>query len=95
MFIYYIFLFLSSLLIFKKTTLVLTVILLNINYICHILNNTINDDILKYMLVIIIGVILVFRQDVILPFSMIYIFLFILYQVENMYNFFGNFNAIV
>jgi hypothetical protein len=95
MFIYYIFLFLSSLLIFKKTTLVLTVILLNINYICHILNNTINHDILKYMLVIIIGVILVFRQDVILPFSMIYIFLFILYQVENMYNFFGNFNAIV
>jgi hypothetical protein len=95
MFIYYIFLFLSSLLIFKKTTLVLTVILLNINYICHILNNTINDDILKYMLVIIIGVMLVFRQDVILPFSMIYIFLFILYQVENMYNFFGNFNAIV
>lgn len=95
MFIYYIFLFLSSLLIFKKTTLVLTVILLNINYICHILNNTINDDILKYILVIIIGVMLVFRQDVILPFSMIYIFLFILYQVENMYNFFGNFNAIV
>ena len=95
MFIYYIFLFLSSLLIFKKTTLVLTVILLNINYICHILNNTINDDILKYILVIIIGVMLVFRQDVILPFSMIYIFLFILYQLENMYNFFGNFNAIV
>jgi hypothetical protein len=95
MLIYYIFLFLASLLIFKKTTVVLTVILLNINYICHILNNTINDDILKYILVIIIGVILVFRQDVILPFSMIYIFLFILYQVENMYNFFGNFNAIV
>ena len=92
---YYIFVFLYGLLIFKKTTLVLTVILLNINYICHILNNTINDDILKYMLVIIIGVMLVFRQDVILPFAMIYIFLFILYQVENMYNFFGNFNAIV
>ncbi len=95
MLIYYIFLFLSSLLIFKKTTLVLTVILLNINYICHIFNNTINHDILKYILVIIIGVMLVFRQNVILPFSMIYIFLFILYQVENMYNYFGNFNAIV
>jgi len=95
MLIYYIFLFLSSLLIFKKTTLALTVILLNINYICHVFNNNINHDILKYMLVIIIGVMLVFRQNAILPFAMIYIYLFILYHVENMYNFFGNFNAIV
>ena len=95
MLFYYILLFILGLIIFKKTTLILTLILLNIDYIWYIFNNTIYNDILKYILGIIIGVFTVFRQDALLPFSMIYIFLFILYEVENIYNFFGDFNAIV
>ena len=92
---FYYILLLFGLIIFKKSTIIITLVYLNINYISYVFNNTFNHDIYKYILFIIIGVMLVFRQDVILPFAMIYIFLFILYQVENMYNFFGNFNAIV
>lgn len=92
---YYIFVFLYGLLIFKKTTLTFTLLFLNIDYIWYLLNNIFNHDIYKYFLFIIIGVICVFRQNAILPFSIIYIFLLLVYQIENMYHFFGDFNAIV
>jgi hypothetical protein len=92
---YYILLFILGLIIFKKTTIIITFILLNINYIWYVFNNTLPHDIYKYILFIIIGVLFVFRQNAILPFSMIYIFLFLVYQIENIYHFYGDFNAIV
>jgi len=95
MFIYYIFLFLSILLIFKKTTIIFLFIILNIDYIVYIFYNLIDKDIFKYMIGIILMVIFVLRQDVILPFTIIYLFLFILYHIEKVYNFFGDFNTIV
>ena len=92
---YYIFVFLYGLLIFKKTTIILSFIILNIDYIINIVYNLIDKDIFKYMIGIILMVIFVFRQDVVLPFTIIYLFLFILYHVEKAYNFFGDFNSIV
>ena len=92
---FYYILLLFGLIIFKKSTIIITLVYLNINYISYVFNNTFNHDIYKYILFIVIGVMLVFGQNAILPFSMIYIFLFILYQIENIYHFFGDFNAIV
>lgn len=92
---YYIFVFLYGLLIFKKTTIILSFIILNIDYIINIVHNLIDKDIFKYMIGIILMVIFVFRQDVVLPFTIIYLFLFILYELENVYHLFGDFNSIV
>lgn len=95
MLFYYILLFLFSLFIFKKTTIIFTFAILNIDYIMYIIHNTLDKDILKYIIGIFLIVIFVFRQDVILPFSIIYLFFFILYHVEKAYNFFGDFNKIM
>lgn len=95
MLFYYILLFILGLIIFKKTTLILTLILLNIDYIWYVFHNLLGTEIFNYIIGITIGVICVFRQDVVLPFSIIYLFLFILYELENVNNFFGDFNSIV
>ena len=95
MLFYYILLFLLGLIIFKKTTIIITFIILNINYIIFIFHYLIGTDIFRYITGITIATICVFRQDVILPFSIIYLFLFILYELENVNNFFGDFNSIV
>jgi hypothetical protein len=95
MLIYYIFLFLSSLFIFKKTTIIFSFIILNLDYIWYGFHYLLGTDIFNYIIGITIGVICVFREDAILPFTIIYLFLFILYHVEKAYNFFGDFNTIV
>lgn len=95
MLFYYILLFILGLIIFKKTTIIITFIILNINYIIYIFNYLLGTEIFNYIIGITIGVICVFRQDVVLPFSIIYLFLFILYELENVNNFFGDFNSIV
>jgi len=95
MLFYYILLFILGLIIFKKTTIIITFIILNINYIIYIFNYLLGTEIFNYIIGITIGVICVFRQDVVLPFSIIYLFLFILFEVENVYRFFGDFNSIV
>ena len=92
MLFYYILLFILGLIIFKKTTILITFIILNINYIISIYNYLIGTEIFNYIISIIIATICIFRQDIILPFSIIYLFLFILYELENANNFFGDFS---
>jgi hypothetical protein len=80
--IYLILVTIFALLIYRKVIIILITFLLNFNYICHIINYQFETDLYKYILLSLCITILVFRMNSIMPLFVMYMFVFLLYNIN-------------
>ena len=70
--------------IYKKTLIIAVAILLNINYLIFLYNYEIDTNIRNYIIFNILLIIAVYDKNALLPLSIIYIYLFLLYLIYSL-----------
>ena len=74
--------------IYKKTLIIAVALLLNINYLIFLYNYEIDTNIRNYIIFNILLIIAVYDKNALLPLSIIYIYLFLLYLIYSLKNIF-------
>ena len=70
-----------SILIFRKTIILFITLFLNLEYIWQIFNYKYQTEMYKYILAILAFIIIVFKKDSIMPLLLIYIYIFLIYEM--------------